>query len=256
MHVAERTAVRALAEARQAVYRFLKEGLDYPEARAHGWLAGPEFRRGLELLCDRFGLACPEGELFPPDLADSQSRYLACFEVGLPAPPVPPLASHYNRKEPVPATVHEHVLFYKRFGARLAEGNREPPDHLRNELAFLAHLDDLLLEGMEEESLRRARHDFLARQVGRWVGRAAARAQAVGLPAVYRCLLELLARAVAEDLEWSREATSSSRPRQAGQRGEDAEARPLMTTSRTPQSDSWHDHKVPSAGRSAGTRAV
>ena len=60
---------------------------------------------------------------------------------------------------------------------------------------------------MDEESLRRARYDLLARQVSRWVGRAA-EAAARGLPPVYRCLLEVLARAVAEDVELSREATA------------------------------------------------
>jgi hypothetical protein len=56
-------------------------------------------------------------------------------------------ASHYNRREPVPATIHEHVLFYRRFGARLAAGTLEPADHLSNQLAFLIRLDELPCAG-------------------------------------------------------------------------------------------------------------
>ena len=65
----------------------------------------------------------------------------------------------------------------------------------------------MLLAGEDEESLRPARCDFLARQVSRWVRHAAAEAAAKGLPPVYRCLLEVLAQAVAEDLELSGVAT-------------------------------------------------
>jgi DMSO reductase family type II enzyme chaperone len=202
MQPGEELVTTGLAEARAAAYRFLQGALDYPEEGAQDWLTGPEFRQALELLCERFGVACPEGELFPPGLADCRSRYLACFEVGHPGPPVPLVASHYNHKEPAPATVREHVLFYKCFGVRLARDNREPPDHLRNELAFLVHLDAALLAGADDESLRPARRDFLARQVCRWVGRAVNEARARGLPAVYVCLLEVLARAAAEDLQW------------------------------------------------------
>jgi TorA maturation chaperone TorD len=190
-----------LARSRAALYRFLLAALDKPTPAQHAWLRGPEFRAALELACAEFGLPAPEGELFPEGPADHESRYLACFEVGLPEPPVVLLASHYNRREPVPATIHEHVLFYRRFGARLAEGNREPADHLVNELAFLIHLDHLLAHGAPTESVLRARRDFLMRQVRRWVGRAARSAEANGIPPVYRSLLTLLAAAVEQDGE-------------------------------------------------------
>jgi TorA maturation chaperone TorD len=196
----------ALADARSAVYRFLLAALECPGGDNHGWLAGPEFRRGLALLCDRFDLPVPDGELFPPAAADAQSDYLACFEVGLKGPPVPLLASHYNRREPVPATIHEHVLFYRRFGAGVAAGSPEPPDHLRAELAFLVHLDDLWGSGrIDTLSAARARVDFLSRQLARWVGPALAAATEAGLPPVYIALLGVLRRAVDDDLACCRQ---------------------------------------------------
>ena len=125
----------------------------------------------------------------------------------MPGPPVVLRASHYNRREPVPATIHEHVLFYRRFGTRLAAGNLEPADHLSNQLAFLIRLDELpCATELERRSVLRARRDFLTRQVTRWTAMAAAAAEEKLLPPVYRVLLTLLARAVEQDLELSRAA--------------------------------------------------
>ena len=196
-----------LARSRLAVYRFLLAALDKPTPEQHRWFWGPDFRGSMEALGEAFELPCPDGELVPPALADHESRYLACFEVGVPGPPVALQASHYNRREPVPATVHEHVLFYKRFGARLANGNIEPADHLSNELAFLIHLDELLAAGQPEaESVLRARCDFLARQVTRWAAAAGAAAEEKSLPALYCFLLAALARAADQDLELTQAA--------------------------------------------------
>ena len=200
-----------LVETRQGVHRMLAQALDAPSLAQYAWLVSPEFQSGLEALCAEFGVACPVGELFPEEYADFESRYLACFEVGLPHAPVPLFASHYNKREPVPATIHEHVLFYRRFGANLAEGDSSSADHLRYELAFLMHLDDVLKrEVVPAGWLLRARCDFLTRQVSRWAGQAAAAARENGLPPVYQCLLELLARAVAQDLELLKTAPAAA----------------------------------------------
>lgn len=191
-----------LAEARQAVYRFLLAALDKPSPAQHEWFNSDSFRATLEMLGDQFGVTCPTGQLAAADPGDHEARYIACFEAGLPEPPVPLLASHYNCREPVPATIHEHVLFYLRFGSRLAEGNIEPADHLLCELAFLVHLDDLLKRGtVEAESIARGRRDFLERQAGRWPAHAARVAKEKHLPPVYQSLLALLACAVAQDRE-------------------------------------------------------
>jgi TorA maturation chaperone TorD len=188
-----------LAPVRSAAYRFLLAALECPDERNHDWLTGPDFRRGLELLCHHFDVPMPEGDLFPPRREDAQSLFLSCFEVGLKGPPVPLLASHYNRHEPVPATIHEHILFYRRFGATVPRESPNPPDHVQHELAFLIHLDDLWHDGrIDAASSSRARLDFLTRQLARWVGRAAA--AAADLPPVYLALLRVLDRAVHDDL--------------------------------------------------------
>jgi TorA maturation chaperone TorD len=199
-----------LAETRLAVYRFLLAALAKPTPAQHAWFAGDDFRRLLELLCGQFDVAPPDKGIAPLDAAEHEARYIACFEVGAPEPPVPLLASHYNRREPVPHVIHEHILFYKRFGTRLAAGNMEPADHLLTELAFLIRLDELLQEGkLEAVSIRRARFDFLSRQPAQWVAQAAAAAQQKHLPAVYQTLLALLAAAVTQDLELTETVAAS-----------------------------------------------
>jgi TorA maturation chaperone TorD len=191
-----------LAETRLAVYRFLLAALDKPTPEQHTWFAGPDFRLSLTELCESFGVAPLVDEAAADGPAEHQARYIACFEVGLPAPPVALLASHYNRREPVTAIIHEHILFYRRFGTSLAAGNIEPADHLLNELAFLIRLDELCLQGgAGTTSLVQARRDFLRRQAARWPARAAEAATESRLPAVYRTLIQLLAAAVAQDLE-------------------------------------------------------
>jgi TorA maturation chaperone TorD len=199
-----------LADTRLAVYRFLLAALDKPTPAQHAWFVGDDFRRLLELLCEQFDVALPAEGIAAMDAAGHEARFIACFEVGLPEPPVPLLASHYNRCEPVPQVIHEHILFYKRFGTRPAAGNIEPADHLLTELAFLIRLDELLEEGkVESDSIWRARFDFLSRQPAQWMGQAAAVARKKDIPAVYQTLLALLAAAVVQDLELTETVAAS-----------------------------------------------
>jgi DMSO reductase family type II enzyme chaperone len=207
MPALEQTGIEELAGTRQAVYCFLLAALGPPTPEQHAWLSGPDFRNALSLACEEFGLLCPDGLVVPEDRADHESRYLGCFEVGVPGPPVVLQASHYNHHEPVPRIIHEHILFYRRFGARLTAGNREPADHLVNELAFLIWLDELVRQQVVGiESVLRARLDFLNRQAARWPARAAAEAEDKGLPELYCTLLAVLAAAVQQDQELTESA--------------------------------------------------
>jgi TorA maturation chaperone TorD len=167
-------------------------------------MRGPEFTCSLGQLAEAFDVACPDDVRVPEAWADHESRYLACFEVGMPGPPVPLLASHYQKREPAPRVIHEHILFYRRFGMPGPDRDQAPADHLVYQLDFLIHLDQLLRTGrVEAESALWARQDFLSRHVCRWTAAAARSAEENGLPGVYRVLLGVLSAAVAEDLEWT-----------------------------------------------------
>jgi DMSO reductase family type II enzyme chaperone len=195
-----RADTRDLAQTRQDVYRFLRSALTAPTPEQHVWLSDERFAPTLEALCGSFDLPCPAGPLVPAGFADHQSRYLACFEVGMPGPPVPLVASHYNQREPVPRIIHEHILFYRTFGVQLPADCLEQADHLVHQLAFLIHLDRLLIDDtFAATSILRARHDFLSRHLVRWVGAAARAAEEKHLPPLYCSLLDVLSAAVEQD---------------------------------------------------------
>lgn len=194
--------VQKLAQVRSDVYRFCLQAMDKPTPAQYDWLNTRSCRATLKSLCEQFEVRMPGSLSLPLDFSAYESVYIACFDVGLPTPPVPLLSSHYNKREPVPATIHEHVLFYKRFGVTLAEGNIEPADHLSNELAFLIRLDEQLLDGeIDPESIHQARLDFLCRHPHRWVPQALQTAQEKELPKWFIVLLRLMSHAIAEDVE-------------------------------------------------------
>lgn len=194
--------IQKLAQVRCDVYRFCQEAIDKPTRTQYNWLNSKPFRASLKSLCQQFEVRLPSDLSMPQDFGTYESTYIACFDVGIPAPPVPLLSSHYNKREPVPATIHEHVLFYKRFGTMLTEGNIEPADHLSNELAFLIRLDELLHDGeIDPESIHLARLDFLRRHPHRWLPQALQAAQEKELPGLFTVLLSLMSRAISEDVE-------------------------------------------------------
>lgn len=210
MRVIKQPILQDIAQARRSVYLFLLSSLDKPNGEQHVWLKSDDFRQSLERLCEEFETNPPPGELFPETFPDYESRYLACFEVGLPEPPVVLLASHYHRTEPAPRIIHEHGLFYRWFGVHLSEYNPEPADHLSNELAFLCWLDELVSqEGIDLESVMRGRSDFLERHLARWAEQAAIQAQEKHLPGVYCSLLTLLAAAAQQDLDLTKAAITT-----------------------------------------------
>ncbi|MFN4260204.1 MAG: molecular chaperone TorD family protein [Gemmataceae bacterium] len=207
MTTAMQSLAPALVEARRAVYCFLRAALDKPTTEQHAWLASDRFRRQLIDVASVFGIEPPTGDLVPDKFPDHEARYLACFEVGLPEPPVVLLASHYHRRAPVTAIIHEHKLYYQWFAANGRMDNQEPADHLLNELIFLIHLDDLLLNPRRDEaSVVRARRDFVHRHVARWVPHASAAANENHIPHLYRTLLAILAAAIGHDQELTEEA--------------------------------------------------
>lgn len=196
------TQLQKLAQVRSEVYRFCQQALDKPTHTQYDWLTSRPFRASLKAICEQFEIGLPPDLSLPKDFGTYESVYIACFDAGLPAPPVPLLSSHYNKREPVPATIHEHVLFYKRFGTMLTEGNIEPADHLSNELAFLIRLDELLQDGeIDPESIHQARLDFLTRHPHRWLPQALQAAQEKELPVLFIVLLQLMTHAISEDVE-------------------------------------------------------
>jgi len=199
-------AIDGVATARMAVYRFALQSLDKPSAEQHAWMTDDAYGHTLGALCDRFDVPGPSESRIEPQLPDHEATYIAWFEAGLPTPRVVLQASHYNQREPAPRILHEHVLFYQRFGAALRKDNLDQPDHLLNQLAFLIHLDELASHAPQDaQSIAAARRDFLHRQVIALVTSAAAAASKHGAPPVYQAVFAILATAVRQDLTLTEE---------------------------------------------------
>jgi Nitrate reductase delta subunit len=191
------------APARIALYGFVLAIFDKPDLEQHAWLTGPDFARTFRGLCQRFDIE-PPAALVQWSADEHESTYLACFEVGLPTPMVVLQASHYNRRAPAPRTIHEHERLYRLFDAKLAPRNLDQQDHLLNELAFLIHLDELVLAGAGDlDAIVRARRDFIGKHVKDHVGSALESSRKSGVPRVYAVALDLLASALDQDFSLS-----------------------------------------------------
>jgi DMSO reductase family type II enzyme chaperone len=134
----------------------------------------------------------------PGTLEQLRSLYIELFEAGLPQPRCPLLESAWLLNRPAGEVVLENKLYYQTFGLEI--DGRAAPDHLLTQLEFLAWLDHCEAAGnTDQESLRRARHDFLERHMAHWVGSLAHLAENSG-GSCYAELLEALAREVERSL--------------------------------------------------------
>lgn len=116
-----------------------------------------------------------ESGLVSPALAreDLEAEYLAAFEVGRDASPVPPFEGMHRGDLGRDWVLEDLLRFYEFFAVRLNEANREYPDHLATELEFLAWLclqeQAARHEGRNVESLRLAQRDFIDRHLAAWL---------------------------------------------------------------------------------------
>jgi TorA maturation chaperone TorD len=114
----------------------------------------------------------------PAGYDDFSERYIATFDVGTPAPPVPLIESHYNKREPIPRILHENILFYRQFGLQLRDTSLESADHLRHQLEFVQHLlmyhSQLATSGQiaASEQATQALADYVKRHLLSWLPEA------------------------------------------------------------------------------------
>lgn len=122
-----------------AAVAFVHSLIRKPAADQHAWLLSSECQELWRELCSDFdGLP---GQLeVSVEYNDYAERYIATFDVGTPAPPVPLIESHYNKRDPIPRILHENILFYRQFGLQLRDSALESADHLRHQLEFVRHL--------------------------------------------------------------------------------------------------------------------
>ena len=163
-------AVAPLAEL--DLYRVFAVCFGQPSGERYSWLSGKEFRRLLKHLAGELkdGAEAGAARRFP-SYSEYEAAYLALFEVGVPAPPVPLLESAHSRRAVPQEIVLECVNFYEVLGLR-SSGSAYPPDHLLTQLEFLAavrYLRESKTNTEEVATLVRLEADFLERHLLNWL---------------------------------------------------------------------------------------
>lgn len=102
-----------------------------------------------------------------------EAEYLAAFEVGRDAPPVPLFEGQHRSGTGRSGILEDLLRFYEFFDVRLSESEREYPDHLVTELEFLAWLcrqeQGARQAGRDAQPFMRAARDFLDRHLALWL---------------------------------------------------------------------------------------
>ena len=113
-----------------------------------------------------------------------EAEFLAAFEVGRDAPPVPLFEGMHRKEAGRDGILVDLLRFYEFFDVKLPETDREYPDHLATELEFLAWLcmqeQAAEQKGGDAESFRRAQRDFLSRHLAAWLPEFRCKLEATG----------------------------------------------------------------------------
>jgi DMSO reductase family type II enzyme chaperone len=176
------------------LYRLFAFVFGVPSAERFAWLQRPELPAWLAELWDVLGCegALPSVTTFP-DYEDYESTYVALFEVGLPAPPVPLQESAHDDSTPAPQTVLENVSFYDVLGLRV-DPARYAPDHLVPQLEFLSavrYARETTPDADNRARLARLERDFLERHLLNWLS-AAQRKLSRENPPIFATFMTLL----------------------------------------------------------------
>jgi DMSO reductase family type II enzyme chaperone len=123
-----------------------------------------------------------------------ESAYIALFDVGVPAPPVPLFESAHDKSHPAQEIALENTYFYDVLGLK-ADSSRAVPDYLITQLEFLAALRYTAEHTSQESkaSMLQAERDFIARHLLNWVPIAKTKLEKTVAPA-FPVLLTLLVR--------------------------------------------------------------
>jgi DMSO reductase family type II enzyme chaperone len=124
-----------------------------------------------------------------------ESTYIALFDVGVPAPPVPLFESAHDKSRPAQELALENTYFYEVLGLK-SDPSRAVPDYLVTQLEFLAALRYTSENTSQEATaaaLVRAETEFLERHLLNWVPMAKTKLDRTGTPG-FPALMTLLAQ--------------------------------------------------------------
>jgi DMSO reductase family type II enzyme chaperone len=175
-------------------YRVFAYSFGLPSEERFAWISSREYRALLKTSSSQLRVRRKtRGAVRFSDYATYESAYLALFEVGVPAPPVPLLASSYSRSEPAQQIVLDCVNFYDVLGLRPSD-SVFPADHLVTKLEFLAAVRFLRAgasNGEQASQLLRLERDFIERHLLSWLPAAQEKLDKLN-PPIFPLLLNLL----------------------------------------------------------------
>ncbi len=176
------------------LYRVFSFLFRFPSREQFAWMRRAEFPGALAKLWVELGCRgdFPGLNLFER-YPQYESVYIALFDVGVPAPPVPLVESAWRKSQPAQQIAHDNVNFYDVLGLR-CDTSRYPPDHLLTQLEFLAAVRfarEHSATELNRESLQRLEHDFLGRHLLAWFPAAARKLRELD-PPVFPLLATLL----------------------------------------------------------------
>ncbi len=201
------------------LYRVFSFLFGFPTRERFAWMRRPDFSSGLASLWKELGCKgrFPGVRSFE-EYDQYESVYIALFDVGVPAPPVPLLESAWRKSQPAQQVVLDNVNFYEVLGLR-CDTSRYPADHLLTQLEFLAavrYAQEHADAEMNRDSLARLEHDFLDRHLLAWFPAAKRKLHALDPPvfALLATLLEAFLRLrLQTGLPWLKTHGVKTRPR-------------------------------------------
>jgi TorA maturation chaperone TorD len=169
--------------ARSLIYNTLSLCYVYPDEKVYasiamsGWIRG--FRKALHLLDEKIFENCLRAieQAIPGAKEDEQlamaQEYTRLFINAFPHVIAPPYGSIYLEKEGLVLveTTSEVLHFYHEVGFILKEDLRDRPDHVANELEFMAFLagKESQASGNEKITLEEVQMNFLCQFILQWV---------------------------------------------------------------------------------------
>ena len=187
------------------LYRFFAHALASPTRERCRLLHSREFTTSLRQLWNEFHC---DGE-FPSlvrfrSYGQYESTYIALFDVGMPAPPVPLAESGHFKAVPAQQIALENVLFYEVLGLKVDTAGTFA-DHLQTQLQFLSAVRYAAENGTGDanrESLLRLERDFLQRHLLSWLPAAERKLRKLD-PPLFPALLRLLVAFLQDRLKQS-----------------------------------------------------
>lgn len=189
-----RTVIESTGWEQIDLYRFFAFLFGPPSPQRFQWFSQPDLSSLLDRLWEELSCAGEFPGISPyRDWKEYESTYIAVFDVGLPAPPVPLLESAHHKSVPAQQITLENVSFYEVLGLK-PDMSRNAPDHLVTQLEFLSAVRYARENAPNPEnrrSLARLERDFLERHLLNWLP-AAEKKLDRRRPLVFPVLLALL----------------------------------------------------------------